>query len=885
MRGGNTMHCMKMEMFAFVSAAMACGAVFAKTDVPLPILDEVEYNGAVQTATVPDSDKWQIVFSENGEHVGTYDTFLRIIDFDNFKWAGTDERTIAVPFRIVKAQNSWTAAPSISNWTFGGVPSSPIAVAKFGAVAPVVYNGTTVGGSSVSGAAAVSDAGNYTAVFNVAGSDDYTALHEEVPFTVSPRNVSGNDLVVSVGTNPKYNGEEHTLPITSVTFNGVDIPYSVSGNKATHAGTYTLSVTAGGNYTGTTNIEWKVLPRSVTLTSGSESRAYNSAMLTKNEVMVSGDGFVGTDGAAYSVTGSRTDVGTSDNDFTYELNPTTVSGDYLINAIKGKLTVTKADNSWEVEPSATDKTYDGSAYVANTGTPAFGTATVKFSGAAFDGTAVSDVETVVVPGTYTAKFDVAETSNYTGLHKELQFAIMTKDISGEDFVVSVGPDPKYNGGEQTISIQSVTYKGSPISYTVSGDKGINAGAYTLIVSASGMFTGSKNVVWNIQPRSVTLTSGSASCAYDGTALTKNAVAVSGDGFVGAEGATYSVTGSRTDAGTSDNDFTYALKSGTLAANYQISTVKGTLTVTKATNSWTAQPTAFGKTYDGTAVAVSKGTAKFGTVAVSYSPGGSVAPKDAGSYTATFSVAGNANYTALSKDLSITITQRNISNATIGSIPNQTETGSLIQPSIAVTDGAPSIISTDDYTVVFSGNVSPGTALVTLTGKRNYTGTKTATFTIVPKPVTKATLSGEARWRFLRATGTYFAQLKVRCTGGYSAGISNLRIGFVDKAVSGAVLAQLWDSSQRNAVSATSVFEGTTYRIVSLASSSITGENVDATYGISSISVNSIPVGERAIELYVPKRDLASHLSEYVAYIIWESKGVTYAAPVTNKSVQ
>ena len=499
------MNTKKFKEIVFAAAAIVVGGfVFAKTEVSPPTFESAFYNGSVQTASVPPSDKWQVMFSESGEHVGAYDVFLRLVDSDNYKWAGSDDRMIAVPFTISQAQNVWTAGPSIAGWTFGDTPSVPVATAKFGAVRPIVYSGTTVDGVLVSGAAAVSEAGDYTATFDVAGTDDYTALRQEVPFSISRYPVAGNNFVVSVGANPKYNGAKQTLRIVSVTVNGAAIPYIVTGNKATHAGTYTLSVAARGNYTGTTNIVWKILPRSVTLTSGSASRAYN-----------------------------------------------------------------------------------------------------------------------------------------------------------------------------------------------------------------------------------------------GTALTKNAVAVSGDGFVGSEGATYSVTGSRTDAGTSDNAFTYALKSGTSAGDYRISTVKGTLTVTKATNGWTTQPSVSGKTYDGTAVSVDKGVAKFGTSTVSFSPGGSAAPKDAGSYTATFSVSGGANYTALSKNVSVAIAPRDISNALIGTIPDQTETGSAVRPTVTVNDGTPSIITKNDYTVTYSNNVNPGTATVTLTGKRNYTGTKSVKFTIKPAPVSEsATLSGE-----------------------------------------------------------------------------------------------------------------------------------------------
>ena len=84
----------------------------------------------------------------------------------------------------------------------------------------------------------------------------------------------------------------------------------------------------------------------------------------------------------------------------------------------------------------------------------------------------------------------------------------------------------------------------------------------------------------ITKRDVTLTSGSAEKEYDGTALTNNTVTA--EGFVNGEGATYNVTGTQTEVGSSENNFTYTLNSNTKAGNYKITPNYGTLTVTKKT---------------------------------------------------------------------------------------------------------------------------------------------------------------------------------------------------------------------------------------------------------------------------------------------------------------
>ena len=85
----------------------------------------------------------------------------------------------------------------------------------------------------------------------------------------------------------------------------------------------------------------------------------------------------------------------------------------------------------------------------------------------------------------------------------------------------------------------------------------------------------------IGQRLLRLTSADAEKTYEGLPLVKNAqtdVSVTGDGFVGDEGAIYDITGSQTQAGSSYNEFTYRLKDNTNAENYRIEMVKGTLKV-------------------------------------------------------------------------------------------------------------------------------------------------------------------------------------------------------------------------------------------------------------------------------------------------------------------
>ena len=80
---------------------------------------------------------------------------------------------------------------------------------------------------------------------------------------------------------------------------------------------------------------------------------------------------------------------------------------------------------------------------------------------------------------------------------------------------------------------------------------------------------------------MTFTSASATKAYDASPLVNPNVMVGGDGFIGIEGAAFDVTGSQIVAGSSKNTFSYTLKAGMLAGDYDITKIEGELVVTKA----------------------------------------------------------------------------------------------------------------------------------------------------------------------------------------------------------------------------------------------------------------------------------------------------------------
>ena len=129
----------------------------------------------------------------------------------------------------------------------------------------------------------------------------------------------------------------------------------------TNAGKVEVTITGIGNYEGTANTSYQITKRNVTLTSGTASKVYDKTPLAKNEVTVSGDGFVKQEGATYNVTGSQTEVGSSKNTFTYELKSNTIASNYNIKKVEGDLIVTSQDGEVVVTITGHAKTvdYDG----------------------------------------------------------------------------------------------------------------------------------------------------------------------------------------------------------------------------------------------------------------------------------------------------------------------------------------------------------------------------------------------------------------------------------------------------------------------------------------------------------------------------------------------
>ena len=360
----------------------------------------------------------------------------------------------------------------------------------------------------------------------------------------------------------------------------------------------TVDVTGKYIVTAANNGQLVISPRSVKLTSASASKTYDGKPLTNETVAVGGDGFATGEGATYKVTGSQTVVGSSENTFTYTLNDGTKLTNYNIELALGKLEVTPVTE--EVIVTITGRTdempYDGKEHSV------FGY-DVTVSNALynpkedmqFNGTDVDMTAKGTDAGTYPMKLTAEDFTNKSKTFSKVTFVVtdgyvkinpravtLTSETAGKTYdgtalekpVVTVGGDGFVEGQVKEIKATgSVTNAGSVANtITFTPDKETFKEGNYAITKTEGTLT--------IAKRSVLISSQSATKTYDGSALTRPAVTITGDGFVPGELAKAEATGSITKVGSTPNTIQYTTTGAFNAANYSIALSVGTLTVTE-----------------------------------------------------------------------------------------------------------------------------------------------------------------------------------------------------------------------------------------------------------------------------------------------------------------
>ena len=533
--------------------------------------DTVLYDGDEHTVTGYDVSISNDLYKEGdftfsgtaeakGTDAGTYPMGLKAEQFSN-----NNENFKKVTFVVedgsltINKRNVVLTSETASKTYDGTALTKPIVkVTGDGFVAGEVSDIKATGSVTHVSAGEVTNTITYTEGTNFKESN-YNITKTEGKLSITPL----GGVVVTIKGQTKtvtYDGEEHTawkydvIDISDPLY--IKAPDEVpnfwnknaKGARGTDAGTYAMGWEAAdfeNTNTNFSNVEFVVVDgkleiskRSVKLTSASDKKVYDGNALTKKEVTVGGDGFAKDEGATYNVTGTQTNVGESKNTFSYTLNEGTKADNYTIEKTEGTLKVTPVTDKVTVTITGLNKTvtYDGEEHSV------FG-------------------------------YDATPSNKLYNPKEDMQFEGFDEDMTAK------GTD----AGTHTMGLTADQFHNK--------DNG-NFTNVTFVVEKDGYV--------KINPRPVTLTSGSAERVYNGKPLMNETVTVGGDGFAKDEGVTYDFTGGQTDVGESENTFTFEANEGTSAKNYSFEFKFGTLKVTPFTDKVTVTITEKSGTvtYDG-----------------------------------------------------------------------------------------------------------------------------------------------------------------------------------------------------------------------------------------------------------------------------------------------
>ena len=553
-------------------------------------------------------------------------------------------------------------------------------------------------------------------------------------YTIGMLSLDDASVTLNELTSYVYDGNEKKPTVKEVKVGTLVVPttgYTVAyPDDIINIGKKTMTITGKGNYTGATTTSYTITPKTVNkemILLSSENLIYTGSII-KPTVTVKDGSKTLTENTDYTLTNDGgKEVGT------YSLT-ITGKGNYTGTASRTFNIITKGASVFNVSDIAS-VTYNGSeqepdiTVMDNSTTPATvltkGTHyTVAYSNNKNVGSA-----SVIVTGIGSYAGTVSK--NFTITPKTLTGAMVT--LSTSTFVFnSLAQKPEVTVEDKNAANVSII---TDNDYTILNNGGINVGDnHEVKVTGKGNYTGTVTKTYAITPLSIADANVTLyqlqSYVYDGTAKKPGVREVmAGDITVPTTG--YDVSyGENTNVGT-------ATVTVTGKGNFKdAKTVDFTITGKPITSDMivlSSENLVYNGEVQKPSVTVKEGT-KTLTLGTDYA-----LTNDGGTSVGTYSVtvAGMGNYASeASRSYSI-VEKDGTTNFTI-SISNTSVqyNGSAQTPTVTVTDGTKTLTNNTDYEVAYTNHVNVGTATVTVTGKGNYAGTKTATFTITAKPLTE-----------------------------------------------------------------------------------------------------------------------------------------------------
>ena len=617
---------------------------------------------------------------------------------------------------------------------------------------------------------------------NDVAAGNYVVLKEEGVLEVTPKSVTAEGFSVEGLNDVTYNGlaqqQEPTVKDGDKTLTK-DKDYTLSFTEdVTNVGTVRVTVTGKGNYTGSADVAYQILPAKLIVTTPSDSMVYNGKPLTAEGSI---EGFVNNETAVFETTGSQTEVGESENAYAIywsDEGTTAKRSNYTVEEHIGTLTVTEYAD--EIVAVANDVTmiYDGMphrAEVTVTGVPEGYSVKTAWSGAeATDVTGadglVANVDEIVVVNAEGK--DVTDSLKIT--KKPGKLVIEPKELT----VVTMGASKPYDGTPLTANGKIEGFvNGETAAFAVIGSQtevGECTNAYTIEWSGNAK-QGNYKVKEELGKLEVTksqvaivIVPKGGKKTYDGTPL----VSEGADAYGLPAGFTCEATtkGSVTNVGSAVAEIdTYAIKNADgkdVTDQFgNVSTGFATLLVTKRPVTVVSEDAS--KVYDGTPLTkheagVTEGSMVDGESFVYEFTGiQTVAGESANSFIISAGDGTNLdNYEITKQEGTLKVEPKGI-------VPGEDNGMKVTKPVDkvyngkeqkfvpVVTDGDKALVENVDYVVTYTDalgfeddaaakddftNVT-GDIFVTVTGIGNYAGSLTQSYQITPKPYTVTTVSG------------------------------------------------------------------------------------------------------------------------------------------------
>ena len=224
-------------------------------------LDKTEftYNGeqqqpAVSSALSAETD--YTVSAPESVNAGTYE----------IKITGKGYYKGEVQFGYTIAKAAGSGSVTMASYAFGETAPAPVAESKTNGTANVNYSYTGREGTEYESQEAPTAVGKYTVTAVFAATENAGECSASADFEVKAKGIVAGDFTMDK-TEFAYNGSQQQPEVNAAGLNA-ESDYTVSYPESVNAGTYKVTVTGKGNYTGTVELEYTIMPIAYTLPQG-----------------------------------------------------------------------------------------------------------------------------------------------------------------------------------------------------------------------------------------------------------------------------------------------------------------------------------------------------------------------------------------------------------------------------------------------------------------------------------------------------------------------------------------------------------------------------------------------------------------------------------------